>query len=141
MSKFLFGFAVMMIASTPAFAVQTYALKCRSGDQSGVNVNSKGEISFGFQKASMAAGANEQNLRNNQYAFVDRALGANEPNRVVATVGPNFVVGFFMPNALSSSKGYAYAVIQGYVYDYTTKDTILTIYVYNDGSVLRAPNP
>ena len=47
-----------------------------------------------------------------------------------------------VPHVLNNSfKPYMYANKQQWVYDFQQKDLILTLYVYNDGQALRAPNP
>ena len=126
-----------------AEAATTYPLKCRPGPQTSLNISVRGEIRFGFQRSSGPAGQNGQNLRPGECAWVDRAVGSNEPAVVAATLGPNFKVGAMVPHVSNNSfKAYAYAASQAWVYNFMTQDTILTVHAFNeDGQVMRVPTP
>ena len=125
-----------------AIAVQTYAIKCRPGPNTSFNLSVAGELRFSFAKSSSASGATGNNLRAGECSWVDRVMGANEPSAIAAPISQNFKVGVVIPHALNNSfKSYMYASSQEWVYNFTTKDVILTLYVYSDGQYLRAPNP
>ena len=130
-------------ASMVLGAPQTYPLKCRPGPNTAVNINVAGEIRFGFTRSAGAAGASGQNLRPGECAWVDRAVGPAEPAYVVASENANFKLGAVVPHASNNSfKGYVYSSSGAWVYNFITKDTILTVHAYNDGGqVMRIPNP
>lgn len=134
--------AVSTLAGTAMAAPQTYALKCRPGDKTSMNISVTGDLRFGFAKAPRAAGANGAGLQKGECAWQDRAIGASEPGTVAVALNSAFKVGAVIPHVSNNSfKAYAYAQNQGWVYEFMTKDTILTIYAYNDGQYLRVPNP
>lgn len=139
----LFTVVVLFTAFKADAAPQTYALKCRGGGNLSFLLNIAGKFRFGFVKAPVAAGPSGSNLKAGECAWVDRAIGAAEPGAVEITTGPNFKIGVMAPHQLNNSfRAYMYAENQPWVYNFQTKDTILTIYVFNDGSGnFVAPNP
>jgi hypothetical protein len=126
-----------------AAAQQTFALKCRSGSGTSFDLSEAGELRFGFTRASVAAGPDGSiTLKPGECAWVDRPVNANEPNAVAAPLSQNFKVGAAVPHAFNNSfKAYIYSDPNRWVSDFYQYDTILTIYVYNDGNYLRAPPP
>lgn len=140
--RFMMAVGSVALATSVVQGAETYPLKCRPGPNTAVNLSVAGELRFGFTRSSGGAGANGQYLHPGECAWVDRAVGAGEPNYVVAKESNSFKLGAVVPHASNNSfKGYAYASSQGWVYEFITKDTILTVYAYNDGQVLRVPNP
>ncbi len=139
----LFGLLVAVgTAASSATAAQTYPLKCRPGSATALVLSVSGDFRFSFVRASQGAGVNGQHLAPGQCAWVDRSVGPNEPAVVAMKTSNNFQVGAVVPHASNTSfRGYAYAASQAWVYNFMTKDTILTVHAFNDGQVMRVPNP
>jgi hypothetical protein len=141
MTRFWLAVSLFAFAGV-AGATQTYPLKCRPGSETAFNLSVAGELRFGFQRAPVAAGANGATLSPGECAWVDRPVSAGEPSFVAAPFSGSFKVGAVVPHAFNDSfKAYIYAAQQQWVSDFSQKDVILTLYVYNDGNFLRAPNP
>lgn len=141
--KYALVLTTLGLLATAADAAQTYPLKCRPGPTTAVNLNVAGEIRFGFTRSQGPSGPNGENLRPGECAWVDRAVGPNEPAIVAARETATFKLGAVIPHASNSTfKAYAYASSNAWVYNFVTKDTILTVHAYNDaGQVMRVPNP
>jgi hypothetical protein len=139
----LFGLGtVALLCFASAAHAQTYPIKCRSGGLSSFTLSVTGALRIAFQKAPAAAGPNGVGLLPGQCAWVDRPVNANEPSHLSIPTGPHFKVGAVVPGYNNASfDGYVYAETQAWVYQFSTQDVILTLYVQNDGQYLVAPNP
>lgn len=75
MKPFLFSFLALTSLASTAFGAQSYPMQCRGGGTIGLNAGARTAVLY-FGKAPNKA---SQGLAVGQCAWLDRAIGANEP--------------------------------------------------------------